>query len=254
MASAFYCAYNAAHSIFPFSSGAEMRQFCYPIWMCLIAGLMVLSGQDKAPSMAFDDPVKDFGKVIQGEVIKHIFNFSNKGSATLEILGVEPSCGCQAASPSAKQIKPGQNGQIEVNVDTAGLAGSIDKSVNIITNDPNRPTVSLSIRADVQPEISVSSPSIYFENVPEGTEVTKEVIITVAAERPIKILSAESADKRVVAKLEPVSDSEGKQVKLLATQKGDGKVGYRVEQIIVKTTSYLTPELSIYLIIRNFNR
>jgi hypothetical protein len=54
--------------------------------------------------------------------------------------------------------------------------------------------------------------------------------------------------------LEPVPDSGGKQVKLIATQRPGGKTGYHFESIIVKTTSYLTPELSIYLIIRNFNR
>jgi hypothetical protein len=222
--------------------------------MCLIVGQLALWGQDKAPSMVFDNLVKDFGKVMQGETIKHVFSFSNKGSSTLEILSVGPSCGCQATSLSAKQIQPGQSGQIEVSVDTAILIGAIDESVNIITNDPRRPSVSLSIRADVQPEISVSSPSIFFENVPEGKEVTKEVIITVAAERSIKILSAESTDEGVIVKLEPVPDTEGKKVKLIATQKGGGKIGYRSGTIIVKTTSYLTPELSIYLVFRNFNR
>jgi len=224
------------------------------MWMCLIAGVMALSGQDKTPSMVFDSPLKDFGKVLQGEMIKHVFSFSNQGSATLEILSVEPSCGCQAASLSTKQIQAGQSGQIEVSIDTAGLTGAIEKSVNIITNDPRRPSVSLSVRADVQPEITISSPSIYFEKVPEGKEVTKEVIITVPAERSIKILSAESTDASVIVKLEPVPDSDGKKVKLMATQRGDGKIGYRLERIIVKTTSYLTPELSVYLIIRNFTR
>jgi hypothetical protein len=231
-----------------------MKGFFSTMWMCLMAGLMALPGQDAAPSMVFDSPAKDFGKGIQGEMLKHVFNFTNKGSTTLEILGVEPSCGCQAASLSAKQIQAGRSGQIEVTVDTAGLSGAIEKSVNILTNDPRRPSVSLSIRADVQPEISVSSPSIFFENVPKGTEVTKEVIITVAAERSIKILSAESTDESVIVKLEPVPDSEGRKAKLIATQTGDGKIGYRSGTIIVKTTSYLTPELSIYLIFRNFNR
>ena len=215
---------------------------------------MSLSGQDKAPSMVFDNPIKDFGKVMQGEMIKHVFSFSNKGSSTLEILSVEPSCGCQVASLSTKQIQAGQSGQIEVSIDTAGLTGAIDKSVNIITNDPRRPSVFLSMKADVQPEISVSSPSIYFESVPKGKEVTKEVIITVVAERSIKILSAESTEESVIVKLEAVPDSEGKKVKLIATQKAGGKIGYHLESIIVKTTSYLTPELSIYLMIRNFNR
>ena len=165
-----------------------MQRFCSAMLMYLTASLMVLSGQDKAPSFFIDNPAKDFGKVLQGVTIKHVFRFSNNGSATLEILSVEPSCGCQAASLSARQIQAGQSGQIEVSVDTAGLTGSVEKSVNITTNDPRQPSVSLSVRADVQPEISSSSPSIYFENVSEGKEATKEVIITVAAERSIKIL------------------------------------------------------------------
>jgi hypothetical protein len=224
------------------------------MWMCLIAGLISLSGQDKAPSIVVDNPVKDFGKVMQGEMIKHLFSFSNQGSAVLEILSVEPSCGCQAASLSTKQIQAGQSGQIEVSVDTAGVTGAIDETVNIITNDPRRPSVSFSVKADVRPEISVSSPSIYFESASQGQEVIKEIIITVAAEKSIRILSAESTDKSVIAKLEPVPESEGKKVKLTATLKPDGKAGYRLERIMVKTTSYLTPELLIYVTIRNFNR
>jgi hypothetical protein len=215
---------------------------------------MALWGQDEAPSMVFDGLAKDFGKVMQGEMLKHVFSFINKGSSTLEILGVGPSCGCQATSLSAKQIQPGQSGQIEVSVDTAILIGAINESVNIITNDPQRPSIFLSMKADVQPEIRVSSPSIYFENVPKGEEVTKEVMLAIAAERSIKILSAESSDESVTVKLEPVPGSDGKKVKLTATHKSDGKIGYRFENITVRTTSYVTPELSIYLIIRSFNR
>ena len=224
------------------------------IWMCLTIGLSALSGQDKAPAIVFDAPAKDFGKVLQGETITHVFGFTNKGTTTLEILGVEPSCGCQAASLSSRKVRAGQSGQIEVTVETGGLTGVVDKSVTIRTNDPRQPSVSLSIRAEVQPEITVSSASIYFETVPNRKEVTKEIIITIPAERSIKILSAESSDESVAVKVEPVPESNGKRIKLTATQKPDGKTGYRSGTIIVKTTSPTTPELSIYFIIRNFNR
>ena len=65
-----------------------MKRFCSAMWMCLIAGLMALSGQDKAPSMVFDNPVRDFGKVMQGETLKHVFIFTNKGSDALSIIEV----------------------------------------------------------------------------------------------------------------------------------------------------------------------
>lgn len=232
-----------------------MKRFFLTICTCLAVSFLPVRGQDKVPAIAIDDPVKDFGKVLQGEVLKHVFSFSNSGSGELEVLGIEPSCGCQAASLSAKGIRPGQSGRIEAVLDTAGLTGAVDKPIHIMTNDPVRPTVSLSMRADVQPEITLSSPSIYFEGAPQGNgEASKEVLITIPAERSIRILSARSTEESVTVKLEPVPESDGKKIRLIATQKAGGKTGYRMERIDIQTTSHLTPELSIYLIIRNFNR
>ncbi len=252
-------AYNAMQQtnevmVFGFSFGAVMKRFCFAMWMCLTFGLIVLSGQEKAPSIVVDNPVKDFGKVTVGKTLKHVFSFSNSGSSTLEILEVEPTCGCQAVSLTTKQIEPGKSGQIEVHVDTTVMIGAVTESINIITNDPLRPSILLTIKVDVQPEISLSSPSIYFGDVPKGKEVTEEVILTILEDKSIKILSAESSDESVSVRLEPVPDSDGKKVKLIATYAADGKIGYRLGDITVKTTSYLTPELTIHLIIRNFNR
>jgi hypothetical protein len=238
-----------------FSSGTDMNRLSFMAWICLAMAMSPMPGQDKVPVMAIDDPVKDFGKVLQGEILKHVFSFSNRGSGELEVLGIEPSCGCQAASLSAKRIQAGQSGQIEALLDTAGLTGAVDKPIHIVTNDPLRPTVSLSMRADVQPEITVSSPSIYFEGAPQGNEeVSKEILISIPAERSIRILSAESTEESVKVRLEPVPESDGKKIRVIATQKAGGKTGYRMERIDIKTTSYLTPELAIYLIIRNFTR
>ncbi len=229
-----------------------MKRSCSAFWILLIAG--GLWGQDKVPSMVVDDSVKDFGKVMQGKMLKHVFGFSNQGSGTLEILSVDATCGCQTTTLSDKQILPGESGRIEMSVDTTFLIGAIEESAHIITNDPRRRSVSFSIKADVQPEISLSSPSIYFENVLVGEQVTREIILTVLAEKSVKILGADASDERVVVNLAPVPESGGKRLRLIATYTGDGKIGYRSESITVKTTSTISPELSIYLIIRNFNR
>jgi len=231
-----------------------MKRFCFIASICLTFGLTLLSAQEKLPSIVIDDPIKDFGKVIKGEMLKHTFEFSNRGSSKLEILSMEATCGCQDTEFSTKQLEPGQSGQIKTSVDTTVLIGAVTETVKFTTNDPRRPSVLISIKADVQPEISLSSPSIYFGDVPKGKEASEEVMITIPKDKPIKILSAESSEEDVSVKLEPVSDSDGKQVKLIATFKAGGKVGYRLGDITVKTNSYLTPELSIHLIIRNFNR
>lgn len=145
---------------------------------------------------------------------------------------------------SAKQVEPGQSGQIEVNVKTEG-ASALSKSVNITTNDPKQPRVTLVVSAVVQPEFGLSEKSIYFGSVPKGKEVIKEITITLPLKKAVKILSANSTDQNVTVRLEPVPDAAGKQMKLIAVQKADAKDGYHFGAIILKTTSVLAPEVKI---------
>jgi hypothetical protein len=57
-----------------------------------LAAFALYATQDNSPgpNIVFDSLAKDFGKVIEGAPLKHIFKFTNKGSATLEISKVEP--------------------------------------------------------------------------------------------------------------------------------------------------------------------
>jgi hypothetical protein len=59
------------------------------IW--IVAGMASVYGQAKKPSIVFDSITKDAGKVTQGETAKQVFAFTNKGSGTLEIIGVQPT-------------------------------------------------------------------------------------------------------------------------------------------------------------------
>lgn len=145
---------------------------------------------------------------------------------------------------SAKQIVPGESGRIEVSVNTQGQT-AIHKSVVVISNDPKQPQISLSLTGTVVPEFALSERSIYFGSVPPGKEVVKELLITIPPERSVKVLSVASTDQYVTVKLEPVPGSNGKKVKLMATQKPDTKPGYHFGMVVVKTSSTLTPELKI---------
>ncbi len=55
-----------------------------------LAGVFPLFAQGNFPAIYFDSQSKDFGKVVEGQTLKHIFKFTNKGRAALEIAKVEP--------------------------------------------------------------------------------------------------------------------------------------------------------------------
>ncbi len=56
-----------------------------------LLGFFMLGAAENPPAITFDSTVKDFGNVTEGEVLKHVFTFSNTGGAELEIFKVEPS-------------------------------------------------------------------------------------------------------------------------------------------------------------------
>ena len=149
---------------------------------------------------------------------------------------------------------------------TEGIT-ALSKSVTISTNDPRQPSIVLNVTAVAIPEFALSERSIYFGSVAKGKEVAKEIVITIQTEKAdyvppekvsleaqigrsdrtkeVRLLGAESTDQNVAVKLEPVPDSNGKKVKLVAVQKANAKDGYHFGTIIIKTTSTLTPELRI---------
>jgi hypothetical protein len=51
---------------------------------------------------------------------------------------------------SSSQIKPGATGSVAVSVDTSDFKGIIVKEVWLYTNDPNKPKVLLTIKAEVE--------------------------------------------------------------------------------------------------------
>jgi hypothetical protein len=68
-----------------------MKRIWLGFLVVLAASALPLFGLDNAPAIFFDSTTKDFGKVTEGETLKHIFKFTNKGNATLEIASAEAS-------------------------------------------------------------------------------------------------------------------------------------------------------------------
>lgn len=100
------------------------------------------------------DPSFDAGTVPKGEQIAHDFVIKNEGTATLEITRAEPGCGCTVANFD-KQIAPGQSGKVHAVVDTAGFSGPISKGITVYTSDPDNPQITLTVKATIEPHISM---------------------------------------------------------------------------------------------------
>ena len=89
-----------------------------------------------APKFLFMDKnnTYDFGKVPEGPVAEHVFEFKNVGKEPLIISNCNASCGCTTPEWNKEPILPGKKGKITVRYNTQGRVGPIAKSVYVTSN------------------------------------------------------------------------------------------------------------------------
>ena len=63
-------------------------RFYLVLIVAALSASAVVAGQTNTPSVYFENTSRDVGTVTQGEIIKQVFSFVNKGPGTLEILDV----------------------------------------------------------------------------------------------------------------------------------------------------------------------
>jgi hypothetical protein len=51
---------------------------------------------------------------------------------------------------SSSRLKPGEKGKIDAKIAISGKKGYISKSIRIFSNDPKKPVVSLTLKAEIK--------------------------------------------------------------------------------------------------------
>lgn len=108
-----------------------------------------LAAAEGGPSAVVAEPMIDAGTVPVGQPIEAEFVIENQGDAPLEILSVQPTCGCTVAEYD-ETIEPGGTGTVRAVVDTTSEAGPNAKAISVRTNDPDTPRIQLTIESNVK--------------------------------------------------------------------------------------------------------
>ena len=85
-------------------------------------------------TMTFDETEFNFGTVNDGEVVEHVFTFTNTGKEPLIISNASGSCGCTVPEWPKEAIKPGDKGKVTVRFDSKKKAGDRRQKVTITAN------------------------------------------------------------------------------------------------------------------------
>jgi len=104
----------------------------------------VTEGNDGIGKMDFEETVFDFGKIKEGDVVKHVFKFKNTGTSPVILSQVSASCGCTTPTYTTTPILPGKEGEIAVEFNSDGQVGQQQKIITIASNaESNITTVQL---------------------------------------------------------------------------------------------------------------
>ena len=109
--------------------------------LLLVAALAMTA--TAAATIHAEETQYDFGEVLEGYTVSHVFVLENTGTTTLQIVRVRTSCGCTTADLDTNFLEPGESVELEVYIDTAGFSGSISKSIYVETNDEATPRLTL---------------------------------------------------------------------------------------------------------------
>lgn len=116
----------------------------YSILAILLLTVSAVFAQEKPQAPKTDGPVitleettYDFGTITQGDVVEHIFKFTNTGNQPLIITNIQISCGCTTPEWPRNPIMPGEKGEIKVGFNSNGKLNKQTKTLPIISNSVN---------------------------------------------------------------------------------------------------------------------
>ena len=185
----------------------------------------------------------DFGTVVSGPVVAHTFRLKNLGPETVEITSVTPACGCTAVLASTPRLAPGEEGGVEVALDTYKLSGAQAKTVTVRSSDVVRPELLLTVHGTVATDVKAAPSRVYMGRMPAGAVVSQH--IDVETSRPdVEITSVSSESNRLQVQTTPL-DPPQRGVRVRVTLLPTATTGTFDDRIVVSSTSPSQPTVTI---------
>ncbi len=105
-----------------------------------------------APVASFDNIEYPFGTATEGEDVTHNFILTNAGKSVLHVRKLKQSCGCTVVKPEKNDLNPGESTEIKAIFRTHGKTGKQMRTIDVITNDPSQPKITLKITGNLNPK------------------------------------------------------------------------------------------------------
>lgn len=208
----------------------------------IIAPVADALAQSSDPLELVAEPSFDFGRVLQGETISHVFLLRNATDRPLAIEGAEISQ--PGLKARYRRIVPaGGEAKIVADWNIAQASGELEGQILLKTDDPLRSPILLSLTATVVPPIDVLPYSAAFFSLYRGETGEQSLTILNNMNRPVKLTGIDAGNCQCVGRLETIA--EGREYKLVVTADGIGEPGRYRRSLTVLTDNADNARISI---------
>jgi hypothetical protein len=175
--------------------------------------------------------VHDFGRVLDGDPLRHVFPVTNAGTAPVRIARIDRSPACSPGTPPAAPLGPGETATIAVECDSRNRPPKLADTILIHPDDGGAP-LPLELRATIDPLVAFDTTLVTLETMP-GRPISRVVRLVgpLASRARLEVKDVGSA-AGVRAHVLPGADGRGPGLELALSS---GQAGERADRVLVAT-------------------
>lgn len=156
----------------------------------------------------FDRLNVDFGTVAKGSEVMQRLKIRNIYKETVQIQNVSTSCGCSHAQKSTDSLASGEEGYIELKMDTVKFSGHKDSSVTVALYEPitgARADVRVPLKAYIRTDVVFTPSAAQFGNIDLGKGGERKITVAYSGRPDWKIVEIKANHPSITTKVAEVS-------------------------------------------------
>lgn len=216
-----------------------LRGFILPLF--LTSATSTAAGHAQASKVSVRQPHIEFGTVVRGAVLEHVFTLVNESGSPVRIKNVRLTPPLLPSGAPA-ELPPHQETTIRVKLDTKSLNGDYQGVVLLTFDDASMSDVQLTVVGRVIQPLEVV-PLAIFATAQRGEQKQVSVEIVNHEEEPVMLGAPRYSPQHFTTRLETLE--QGRRFRLTLTLNPDGPAGKNMETIRLQSSSALVPELVI---------
>jgi hypothetical protein len=144
------------------------------------------------PEVVVNGESFDFGRVERDTTVRHAFRFTNVGDAVLTLKAGETTCTrCTISELAKSRVEPGETVEVVVEYKASGAKPQVRQIAPILTNDPKRPRVELSISCIVTTRFRIVPEEVVLSQVSANETKTVDVKIYALLDDSVRVVGHE---------------------------------------------------------------